>query len=105
MPTRGCCVAGRGPRIEAQGKGRQHQKALQAGKRRVGLGNVGPEKAQGTGCLRKEGGEGENRWPWLETLKPRRPKNLGEGPTAPMPMPVKGGQRGGVDRDEKGLHA
>jgi len=57
-----------------------------------GAGDGAPQK--------KRGGEGENRWPRLETLKPE-----GESPMAPMPMPVRGGQRGGVDGDEKDLHA
>jgi len=51
----------------------------------------------------KGGGKSENRWPRLETLKLRRHKSPSEDPTAPMPMPVRGGQRGGVDGDEKGL--
>jgi len=102
-PARGNRVAGRGLRIEARGMGRQHQKALRAGERQVGHSNVGPGRRRGRGASEKRGGEGENRWPRLETLKPRRLTNLGKGPTAPMPMPVKGGQRGGVDGDERGL--
>jgi len=56
-----------------------------------------PEGA-GDKAHQKRGGKCKNRRPQLETLKPE-----GEGPTAPMPKPVRGGQRGGVDGDEKGL--
>jgi len=62
-------------------------------------------RRRGWGTSERGGGKAKNRRPQLETLKPRRHMNLGEGPTAPMPMPMRGGQRGGVNRDEKGLHA
>jgi len=95
-PARGSRFVGQGPQIGAK-MGCQHQCVLRASKRRMGHGNVGPRRRRGRGTLER-GGASENCRPRLETLKPK-----GEGPTAPMPMPVRGGQRGGVDGDEKGL--
>ena len=59
-----------------------------------------PEGTGGEAPQKKRGGESENRWLRLETLKPE-----GEDPMAPMPKAARCGQRGGVDGDEKGLHA
>jgi len=81
--------------------GRQHQYVLQASKKRVGHSDVGPGRHRGQGTSeKKRGGKAKNCKPWLETLKPE-----GKGPTAPMPKAARCGQRGGVDGDEKGLHA
>jgi len=99
MPVGGSRIAGWGLWIGAK-MGCQHQYVLQAGERRVGHSNVGPGRCRGQGALEKTGGNAKNHWLQLETLKPG-----GEGPTAPMPKAVRHGQRGGVDGDEKGLHA
>jgi len=67
----------------------------------VGHGDVGPGRRRGRGASEKGG---EKRKPLAAAGDPLSEPE-GEGLTAPVPMPVRGGQRGGVDGDEKGLHA
>ena len=79
--------------------GHQHQKTLRAGERRGWKGGGGGRRHRGQGAS-----EGGGRRKLLAAAgDPQAQMNLGEGPTAPMPMPMRGGQRGGVDGDEKGL--
>jgi len=97
-PVRGSHIAGQGLWIKAPKRGnsaRRHYRLARGGWTTVmsGLEGTGDEAPW-------EGGGNENCRPWLETLKPE-----GEGPTAPMPKAMRHGQRGGVDRDEKGLYA